>query len=32
MIPVNTLIMARPDCTGPQPLTVQVSVEAAEWT
>lgn len=26
MIPVNTLIMARPDSTGPWPLTVQVSV------
>lgn len=32
MIPVNTLITAWPDCTGPRPLTVQVSVEAVEWT
>lgn len=32
MIPVNTLIMARPDSTGPWPLTVQVSVVALEWT
>lgn len=31
MIPVNTLIMARPDCTGPRPLAVQLSVEAVEW-
>lgn len=30
MIPVNTLIVARPDCIGPRPLTVQVSVEAVD--
>lgn len=32
MIPVNTLIMARPDCIGPRPLAVQASIEAVEWT